>query len=347
MEPDRTRGRTTRLGPARDFDYHEQMGHGTPGEGGIGLRFTVLASGSGGNACLVESGNFGVLIDVGLGPRQLAARLASAGLSWSDVHAVLLTHTHSDHWKDATLAYLHRHQVPLWCHPGHHTVLRTYSDAFVSLQDGGLVRSFEAHQGFALAPALRCRPLPVRHDGGATFGFRLEGAADLFGQCGAIGYVADLGCWDDELASHLAEVDLLAVEFNHDVAMQHASGRMPRLIQRVLGDHGHLSNGQAADLVRAVLERSTAGRLRHLVQLHLSRECNHPSLARETARALLDELNLSVGLHTAEQDAAGATLHLNAAIRPRRPRRSAVRRTARSRSTEPLLPGLDGDSVVA
>jgi len=309
----------------------------------MGLRFTVLASGSGGNACLVESGNFGVLIDVGLGPRQLAARLTAAGLSWSDVHAVLLTHTHSDHWKDSTFSHLHRRKIPLWCHVEHHTILRTYSDGFVALQDGGLVRSFEAHQDFVLSPALLCRPLPVRHDGGATFGFRLEGSADLFGQRGAIGYAADLGCWDDELADHLADVDLLAVEFNHDVAMQHASGRMPRLIERVLGDRGHLSNVQAAALVRAVLERSPTGRLRHLVQLHLSRECNRPPLARAAARTLLDELNVSVALHTAEQDSTGATLHLNTPSRPIRSRR----RTVRSKSSEPLLPGLDGGPVVA
>ena len=72
-----------------------------------------------------------------------------------------------------------------------------------------------------------------------------------------------------ELAAQLVDVDLLAVEFNHDVAMQHASGRTLRLIERVLGDEGHLSNVQAAALVRAVLERSTPGRLL-LVVHHLA-----------------------------------------------------------------------------
>jgi phosphoribosyl 1,2-cyclic phosphodiesterase len=307
------------------------------------LRFTVLASGSGGNACLVESDGFGVLIDVGLGPRQLAARMAAARLAWSSVQAVLLTHTHSDHWKDSTLTYLSRHKVPLYCHTNHHTVLCTYSDGFLALQNAGLVRSFEPHQELILSPSLRCRALPVRHDGGATFGFRLEGSADLFGRRGAIGYVADLGCWDDELASQLADVDLLAIEFNHDVSMQHASGRAPRLIARVLGDEGHLSNVQAAGLVRAVLERSTACRMRHLVQLHLSRECNRPALAREAARTLLDELGVSLTLHTASQNIAGTTLHLHADSRRGRSRRAPARRSARPSSIHPLLPGLEGE----
>ena len=192
------------------------------------MRFTVLASGSGGNASLVESAGFGVLIDVGLGPRQVSARLTQAGLSWSDVQAVLLSHTHSDHWKDSTLSQLHRRNIPLWCHAGHHTVLRTYSDGFLALDQASLVRAFEAEKDFALSPGLQCRALTLRHDGGATFGFRLEGTTDLFGRRAALAYAADLGCWTDDLAAQLADVDLLAIEFNHDVDM-HAHQRRKRI----------------------------------------------------------------------------------------------------------------------
>ncbi len=308
------------------------------------MRFTVLASGSGGNASLVQLAGFGVLIDVGLGPRQIGSRLAQVGLSWSAVQAVLLTHTHGDHWKEATLLHLHRYKIPFWCHASHHTVLRTYSDGFLALHAAGLVRSFEANTKFELAPHLHCRALPLRHDGGATFGFRLEGRGDLFGQGSALGYVADLGCWDEELATQLADVDILAVEFNHDVAMQQASGRTPQLIQRVLGEEGHLSNVQAAALVRAVLQRSTAGRLRHLVQLHLSRECNRPALARAAAQLLLEELGISIGLHTAEQNATSAMLHLNAAAPPVRARRSPKRQTRNDRPIQPMLPGFADQS---
>src|SRR4051812_12059062 len=102
------------------------------------LRFTVLASGSGGNASLVETDGFGVLVDAGLGPRQLGERLAAAGLSWSLVRAVVLTHTHSDHWKDRTLAHLQRRRIPFYCHPDHHRLLAAASPAFHGLRDAGL-----------------------------------------------------------------------------------------------------------------------------------------------------------------------------------------------------------------
>src|SRR4051812_14005877 len=109
----------------------------------MALRFTVLASGSAGNAALVEAGEGGVLLDAGLGPRLLAGRLAAVGASWASVHAVVLTHTHSDHWRDPTLKHLLRRGVPLWCHPGHHADLLAWSPAFAALRDAGLVRAFD------------------------------------------------------------------------------------------------------------------------------------------------------------------------------------------------------------
>lgn len=306
----------------------------------MSLRFTVLASGSAGNASLVESDGAGLLIDAGLGPRQLAQRLAAVGASWSAVHAVVLTHAHSDHWKDRTLAHLHQRGIPFYCHPYTHSILQEYSPAFGKLCAEGLVRPFAPWQEFSLAAGLHCRPLPVRHDGGPTFGFRIEGPRNLFGEAAAVGYAADLGCWDDELAAALADVDLLAVEFNHDVAMEYASGRPTRLIDRVLGDDGHLSNTQGAALARAVLARSEAGRVRHLLQLHLSRDCNRPALAREAARAMLEELAVRVEVHTAAQDEPGATLHLGAApVRCKRPR-WPNRRGARPAAAQGRLPGL-------
>src|SRR5207244_1959677 len=170
-----------------------------------------------------------LLLDARLAPRQLAGRLATVGASWNHVHAVLLTHTHSDHWKEKTLVQLSRRRIPLYCHAEHHHILLTYGTAFATLQSQKLVRGYEAGEEFLLAPGLRCRPLPLRHDGGATFGFRFETSGNLFDQPLALGYAADLGSWTDELARALANVDLLALEFNHDVELERSSGRSPYL----------------------------------------------------------------------------------------------------------------------
>ncbi len=276
----------------------------------MALQFTVLASGSGGNASLLESAGFGLLLDAGLGPRQLARRLATVGRSWNHIHAVLLTHTHSDHWRNTTLTHLCRRRIPLYCNSDHHGTLLTYGSAFAKLQAQNLVRGYESDQELLLSPTLRCRPLRLRHDGGPTFGFRFESTSELAGQGAALGYATDLGSWDGELAQALADVDLLALEFNHDVELENASGRSPNLIARVLGSNGHLSNFQAGALLHNILRRSTPGRLRHVVQLHLSRDCNCPGLAAEAARAALADQASAVALHTASQDDIGPTVVL-------------------------------------
>jgi phosphoribosyl 1,2-cyclic phosphodiesterase len=267
----------------------------------MSLRFTVLASGSSGNASLIEVDGFGLLLDAGLGPRILAGRLRQIGLSWAHVHAALLTHTHSDHWSDRTFTQFARQGIPLYCHSHHRSELGQFSTAVADLEAGNLIRTYRSRIAFCIANKIQCQPLPIRHDKYATFGFRFEVADTSSNLHCAIGYATDLGSWDATLAESLANVDVLALEFNHDVHLERASGRTARLIARVCGDDGHLSNEQAAELLRDIIGRSRAGRLRHVIQLHLSRDCNRPSLAVKAAHAVLAEHPTPIGLHTASQ----------------------------------------------
>src|SRR5262245_31259392 len=118
------------------------------------LRFSVLASGSSGNASLIEVDGFGVLLDAGLGPRLLGARLTAIDRHWSHIHAVVLTHTHADHWNERTLLHLHRRGIPFYCHADHHGSLRYASPAFGELRSAQLVRDYEPGQPLALSPTL-------------------------------------------------------------------------------------------------------------------------------------------------------------------------------------------------
>lgn len=267
-------------------------------------RMTVLASGSSGNCTLLEMPGFGALLDLGLGPRRLSKRLADCGASWNSVRAALLTHIHCDHWNEATLSKLLHSQIPLYCHPEHADHLRRHSVMFRRLAESDLVCTYRANDCWQLTDGVTCRALPVSHDSGETFGFRIEVGANLFETGWSLGYAADLGTWDDELVESLANVDVIALEFNHDVGLQKSSGRPPHLIARVLGSEGHLSNEQGAALLDAVLKISRSSKLRHVVQLHLSRDCNRPSLAQQAARRTIGTLPQAPQLHTASQDYA-------------------------------------------
>lgn len=309
-------------------------------------RFTVLASGSGGNATLLEVNGFGLLIDCGLHPRVLSTRLAEVGVKWDRIHAAILTHTHGDHWKDLTLADLRSRRVPVYGHPAHFDHLDSAAGSFRSLHAARLTRTYAADRILDLAPGLTCRPVWVSHDSDPTFAFRLDyhdGAGD--GPAWAVGYASDLGCASDDLVEAFAGVDVLAVEYNHDEKMERASRRPAFLVQRVLGDEGHLSNRQAADFTRAVAGRSGPAFPTHLVQLHLSRDCNHPYLAEAAGRNALADLTPSATVITATQDEAARSVTL--ARHAESAHRTGGRPTAAPRLTvaapkaksRPALPG--------
>jgi phosphoribosyl 1,2-cyclic phosphodiesterase len=289
-------------------------------------RFTVLASGSSGNASLLEADGYGLLIDCGLGPRALAGRLAEAGRSWAAVSAVLLTHTHGDHWNKFTLDHLRALRVPLFAHARHHGHLAR-CEAHDPLRKAGLAREFAA-DSFEPVPGITVRPVPVPHDSDPTFAFRIEGPA------WALGFASDLGRATDGLLAALAGVDALAVEYNHDVAMQKASRRPAMLIDRVLGDRGHLSNAQAADLTRTV---ASGGGLRAVVQLHLSQECNRPALAAAAGRAAVTRVAPAAAVVTAGQFEASPAVTIS--DRLGRVSRAVSTQPLRRQTIQPSLPG--------
>jgi phosphoribosyl 1,2-cyclic phosphodiesterase len=66
------------------------------------VRFTVLASGSKGNSCIVScapasGGQTRILVDAGLSCRELFRRMKLAGEDPATIDAILVTHEHQDH----------------------------------------------------------------------------------------------------------------------------------------------------------------------------------------------------------------------------------------------------------
>ncbi|MFZ5538529.1 MAG: MBL fold metallo-hydrolase, partial [Pseudomonadota bacterium] len=140
------------------------------------LRFCCLGSGSEGNALVVESrdGLFAtrVLVDNGFKPKQLAARLARAGLALDDIDAVFVTHEHSDH-ADGVAALLERRSIPLFATRG--TAIAARLDSA-----GADLRLLRAGVAVELG-ALRIEPFAVPHDAGEPVQFVFDDGARRFG----------------------------------------------------------------------------------------------------------------------------------------------------------------------
>ncbi len=281
------------------------------------IRFTALASGSRGNSALIRAGGIGTLIDLGLPRREMTLRLAQAGCDWRQIGAVLLTHTHGDHIQKSTLRDLADRGIPLYCHERHRLAMKS-EPAFLQLDAAGLVRHYDPDRAFLSPSGVQVEPIELSHDGGPTFGFRVEGRGARGEAASSIGYVADSGTWNRAIADALTDVHLLGVEFNHDVDLQRKSGRPWHLIARNLGDRGHLSNDQAAALVRTVLDQSALGSLRDVVLLHLSEHCNEPTIALKSARAAVKDCGKGVAVHAASQYVASPDLVLRKPVRSRR-----------------------------
>ncbi|WP_372826879.1 MBL fold metallo-hydrolase [Polaromonas sp.] len=228
------------------------------------LRFKSLGSGSTGNATLIEADGqpaFRLLVDCGLGIRQLSMRLAEAGLADSDIDAIFITHEHSDHIGCAR-QFARRHGVPVWMSRGTYTALDQpdFEGWLRIAQDGTAID----------LGGLQLTPFTVPHDAREPLQLTCtDGAVKL-------GILTDLGHATAHVLDHLQLCDALVLESNHDSEMLAASGYPLFLKKRVGGQFGHLSNEAAGQIAQAVCH---AG-LKYLVAAHLSQQNNRPALAQ-------------------------------------------------------------------
>ena len=98
-----------------------------------------------------------------------------------------------------------------------------------------------------------------------------------------VGVVTDMGMATSLIRQRLRDCETIVVECNHDEDLLKQSSRPWSLKQRIMSRQGHLSNGQAAELVASI----AGPRLKTVFLAHLSPECNRPPLAvRCVERAL-------------------------------------------------------------
>jgi len=232
-----------------------------------------LASSSKGNAYLVGNGEVSLLIDDGLSYRELKNR---AGDELDRVIAVLVTHSHTDHVSGLATLLNRRPDLTVYAN----TMTADSVVALTKTPEGSFV-CFENGQDFEVGPFV-VHPFSIPHDTADPVGYLVRGDETYF-------HGTDIGTPLDSIGLQLAEADIATLESNHDREMLRNSGRPPSIIQRIAGPRGHLSNIEAADLVR----KFASPRLHSLRLAHLSQDCNLPYLAEREMRAVLDEIGRS------------------------------------------------------
>jgi phosphoribosyl 1,2-cyclic phosphodiesterase len=229
------------------------------------LRFKSLGSGSSGNATVVQARSetqlSHLLIDCGLGIRQLDIRLGRAGMLAEQIDAIFVTHEHADHIGSARQLAL-RDRIPIWMSHG------TYA-AIGEPDFEGLLRIACDGVDIELG-ALQVRPFTVPHDAREPLQLTCSDGGSR------LGVLTDLGHASSHVLEHLAACSTLLLECNHDPAMLAASTYPPFLKRRVGGAYGHLANDAAAAIALAIRPLG----LKQVVAAHLSEQNNRPELAR-------------------------------------------------------------------
>jgi phosphoribosyl 1,2-cyclic phosphodiesterase len=233
------------------------------------IRVTSFASGSSGNALLVETDGAALLVDCGLPQRAIERHLAHAGLRPADLTAILLTHEHGDHTLSAG-PLARRHGIPI--------VANTGTAAALGAALNGVERLDLAVGGTLALGRFGVRSFAVPHDAAAPVGYTIQAS----GWC--VGVAIDLGSWDDGVLDSLRAADLLVVEANHDRERLRLAPYDWAVKQRIYSRLGHLDNMDTG----ALLARLGAdGRRRSALLAHLSERANSPQIAARIVSTVL------------------------------------------------------------
>ena len=235
------------------------------------MRFSVLGSGSRGNAVYIESGKTGILIDAGFSGKELEARLRSVGRELSAVQALCITHEHNDHICGAGIIS-RRGKIPTYINSG------TYLAGEKKI--GKLFRLMEFETGDMLQIGdLQVRSFRISHDTADPVGYVVSDGKVSLGYCTDTGKVSHL------IGRRLAACNGLILEFNHNLELLKNGPYPLPLQQRVRSSRGHLCNEDAALFLAGLI----GDHLRTVVLAHLSETNNRPELAREAAISCVQE----------------------------------------------------------
>lgn len=256
----------------------------------MSLHFSVLASGSTGNAMYVATDKQKLLIDAGLSGKKLEELFQKIARCPKELDGILVTHEHSDHIKGLGV-FARRYDLPIYANE------KTWE-----AMDGAIGKiASEQKFDFSLESVKSFGDIDVE-----SFGVSHDAAQPMFyifhhnGK--KLTLATDLGYVSDRMKGLINESDTFVFEANHDVNML-MMGRYPwNVKRRILSDKGHVSNEDAAHALADVIGTQRT----HIYLAHLSKDNNMKDLARLTIQQTLEDQGFHIGdrvvLHDTDPD---------------------------------------------
>ncbi|MCM3736309.1 MBL fold metallo-hydrolase [Bacillus cytotoxicus] len=245
----------------------------------MSLHFSVLASGSTGNALYVGTEREKLLVDAGLSGKSMEALFQQAELDINSISGILVTHEHSDHIKGLGVL-ARKYHLPVYANE------KTWN----AMEH--LIGNIPTEQKFvfSIGEVKTFGDIEVE-----SFGVSHDAAEPMFyafhHNRRKLALITDTGYVSDRMKGVIKGANAFVFESNHDVEMLRM-GRYPWSVKRrILSDVGHVCNEDAALAMTDVITDET----KHIYLAHLSLDNNMKELARMSVAQVLEERGLAVG----------------------------------------------------
>ncbi|MFD2627366.1 MBL fold metallo-hydrolase [Oceanobacillus kapialis] len=245
------------------------------------LRFSVLASGSTGNAFYIESNKERLLVDAGLSGKQMDLLFDQINIDPANLTGILVTHEHSDHIKGLGIM-ARKYNLPIFANE------KTWKAMEHSIGKITLDQKFT----FNMEEVKTFQDLDIE-----SFGVSHDAAEPMFytfhHEGKKVALVTDLGYVSERIKKTVEDADAYIFEANHDVGMLRM-GRYPwNVKRRILGDSGHVSNEDCGLALTDIISNRT----KRIYLAHLSLDNNMKDLARMSVDSVLQERGINLDLH--------------------------------------------------
>lgn len=243
------------------------------------MKVCVIASGSKGNCCYIETKKAKILIDIGLNCATTERKLLEKNINPDDIDGILITHTHKDHIEGLRV-FNKKHKA------------KAYLTEIMYKELKQELKNYEFINDELEIEDIKIKAIKTSHDAEDSNGYIIENNNK------EVVYITDTGYINIKNHKQLKNKTMYILESNHDVEMLMNNPNYPYHIkQRILGDKGHLSNKDASYYLKKFIGENT----KHIILAHLSEHNNTDELALKTLKETIDnKLDIRIA-HQEEQ----------------------------------------------